>query len=158
MSPCKQTITNLNSTQKVKGKLTNRINARGPQYIITAKPPNITRVNIPLIHQFLHLNHNNNNKQFLNFSLKFDIGCVMQKGPGRHDTWFRVICILKSSAKNGGSNWVLIQGAIFTVSIVISRLLSSGPFSHDAAHIITLLNLLGPEGQMQSCIFLVFTS
>ena len=31
---------------------------------------------------------------------------------------------LKSSAKNGGSNWVLIQGAIFTVSIVISGLLS----------------------------------
>ena len=31
---------------------------------------------------------------------------------------------LKSSAKNGGSNWVLIQGAIFMVSIVISGLLS----------------------------------
>jgi len=31
---------------------------------------------------------------------------------------------LKSSAKNGGSNWVIIQGAIFTVSIVISGLLS----------------------------------
>ena len=32
---------------------------------------------------------------------------------------------LKSSAKNGGSNWVLIQGAIFVVSIiVISGLLS----------------------------------
>ena len=30
---------------------------------------------------------------------------------------------LKSSAKNGGSNWVLIQGAIFTVSIVISGFL-----------------------------------
>jgi len=62
---------------------------------------------------------------------------------------------LKSSAKNGSSNWVLIQGAIFTVSIVISGLpscylgnevgkkaqtkigqnMSSGPFSHDAAHI-----------------------
>ena len=62
---------------------------------------------------------------------------------------------LKSSAKNGSSNWVLIQGAIFTVSIVISGLLSlpscylgnevaqtkngqnmsSRPFSHDAAHI-----------------------
>ena len=124
MSPCKQTIANLNSTEKVKGKLTNRINARGPQYIITAKPPNITRVNIPLIHQFLHLNHNNN-KQFLNFSLKFDMGFVMQKRPGRHDTWFWVTCILKSSAKNGSSNWVLIQGAIVTVSIiVISGLLS----------------------------------
>lgn len=73
MSSCKQTIANLNSTQKVKGKLTKRINARGPQYIITAKPLNITRVNIPLIHQFLHLNNNNNNKQFLNFSLNFDI-------------------------------------------------------------------------------------
>ena len=34
---------------------------------------------------------------------------------------------LKSSAKNGGSNWVLIQRAIFTVSIVISRLLSLPP-------------------------------
>ena len=66
---------------------------------------------------------------------------------------------LKSCAKNGGSNWVLIQGAIFTVSIVISGLLSlpscylgnevgkkaknknaqnmsSGPFSHDAAYLI----------------------
>ena len=67
---------------------------------------------------------------------------------------------LKSSAKNGSSNWVLIQGAIFTVSIliVVSRLLSlpscylvnemgkklktkngqnmlSGPFSHDTAHV-----------------------
>jgi len=31
---------------------------------------------------------------------------------------------LKSAAKNGGSNWVLIQGAIFTVLIVISGLLS----------------------------------
>ena len=31
---------------------------------------------------------------------------------------------LKSSAKNGGSNWVLIQGATFTVSIIISALLS----------------------------------
>ena len=31
---------------------------------------------------------------------------------------------LKSSAKNGGSNWVLFQGAISTVSIVISGLLS----------------------------------
>ena len=31
---------------------------------------------------------------------------------------------LKSSVKNGGSSWVLIQGAIFTVSIVISGLLS----------------------------------
>ena len=31
---------------------------------------------------------------------------------------------LKSSAKNGESNWVLIQGALFTVSIVISQLLS----------------------------------
>jgi len=31
---------------------------------------------------------------------------------------------LKSSAKNGGSNWVLIQGAIFLVLIVISGLLS----------------------------------
>jgi len=31
---------------------------------------------------------------------------------------------LKSSAKNGGSNWVLIQGVIFTVSIVFSGLLS----------------------------------
>jgi len=31
---------------------------------------------------------------------------------------------LKSSAKNGGSYWVLIQGAIFTVSIVIYGLLS----------------------------------
>ena len=30
----------------------------------------------------------------------------------------------KSSAENGGTNWVLIQGAIFTVSIVISGLLS----------------------------------
>ena len=67
---------------------------------------------------------------------------------------------LKSSAKNGGSNWVLIQGAIFTVSIVISGLLSlpsyylgnevgkkakkkngqnmsSWSFSHDAAHILS---------------------
>ena len=66
---------------------------------------------------------------------------------------------LKSSAKNGGSNWVLFQGATSTVSIVISGLLSppscywrmkwakklktkngqnmsSGPFSHDAAHIV----------------------
>jgi len=31
---------------------------------------------------------------------------------------------MKSSAKNGSSNWVLIQGAIFMVSIVISGLLS----------------------------------
>ena len=31
---------------------------------------------------------------------------------------------LKSSVKNSGSNWVLIQGAIFTLSIVISGLLS----------------------------------
>ena len=31
---------------------------------------------------------------------------------------------LKSSAKNGGSNWVLTQRAIFMVSIVISGLLS----------------------------------
>jgi len=31
---------------------------------------------------------------------------------------------LKSSAKNGSSNWVLIQGVIFTVAIVISGLLS----------------------------------
>ena len=30
----------------------------------------------------------------------------------------------KSTAKNGGSNWVLIQGATITVSIVISGLLS----------------------------------
>ena len=30
---------------------------------------------------------------------------------------------LKSSAENGGSNWVLIEGAIFTVSIVISGFL-----------------------------------
>ena len=30
---------------------------------------------------------------------------------------------LRSSAKSGGSNWVLIQGAIFTVSIVISGVL-----------------------------------
>ena len=67
---------------------------------------------------------------------------------------------LKSSAKNGGSTWVLPQGAIFTVSIVISGLLSlpscylenevgkkclkvkldkicrPGAFSHDAAHSI----------------------
>ena len=31
---------------------------------------------------------------------------------------------LKSSAKNDGSNWILIQGVIFTVSIVISGLSS----------------------------------
>jgi len=31
---------------------------------------------------------------------------------------------LKSSAKNDSSNWVLIQGVIFTVAIVISGLLS----------------------------------
>jgi len=31
---------------------------------------------------------------------------------------------LKSSAKNGGSNWVPIQGTIFLVLIVISGLLS----------------------------------
>ena len=31
---------------------------------------------------------------------------------------------LKSPVKNGSSNWVLIQAAIFTVSIVISGLLS----------------------------------
>ena len=67
---------------------------------------------------------------------------------------------LKLSVKNGGSYWVLIQGAIFTVSIVISGLLSlpscylenevgnkrlkvkldkicrPGAFSHDAAHLI----------------------
>ena len=66
---------------------------------------------------------------------------------------------LKSSAKNGGSNWVLIQGAIITVLIVISGLLSlpscylenevgkklktqnrqnmsSGLFSHDVAQLI----------------------
>ena len=41
---------------------------------------------------------------------KAKLGRVMRKGPGRHDTWFRY--------------WVLIQGAIFTVSIVISGLLS----------------------------------
>jgi len=34
---------------------------------------------------------------------------------------------LKSSAKNGGSNWVFIQGAIFTLSIVISGILSLPP-------------------------------
>ena len=66
---------------------------------------------------------------------------------------------LKSSAKNGDSNWVLIQGAIFTISIVISGLLSlpscylenevakklktkngqnmpSRPFLHDVAHVV----------------------
>ena len=31
---------------------------------------------------------------------------------------------LKSSVENGGSNWGLIQGAIFTVSIVTSGLSS----------------------------------
>ena len=38
-------------------------------------------------------------------------------------TWHMISCNLhlKSSAKNGGSNWVLIQGAIFTI---ISGLLS----------------------------------
>ena len=41
-------------------------------------------------------------------------------------TWHMILSNLhlKSSAKNGGSNWVLIQGAIFTVSIIISALLS----------------------------------
>ena len=61
---------------------------------------------------------------------------------------------MKPSAKNRGSNnWVLIQGAIFTILIVISGLLSlpscywrmkwakklktkNGSFAHDAAHII----------------------
>ena len=40
---------------------------------------------------------------------------------------------LKSSAKNGGSNWVLIQGAVFTVSIVISGplLLPSCPLGNE---------------------------
>ena len=70
---------------------------------------------------------------------------------------------LKSSAKNGGGNWVLIQGAIFTVSIVIfgfyqyhhviwrmkwakklktknGQNMSSGPFSHDAAKLSLQLN------------------
>lgn len=67
---------------------------------------------------------------------------------------------LKSSAENSGSNWVLIQGAIFTVSILLLFLdfhhfhlviwrmkwakkiktkhgpnMSSGPFLPDAAHI-----------------------
>ena len=41
-------------------------------------------------------------------------------------TWHLISSNLhwKSSAKNGGSNWVLIQGVIFTVSIIISGLLS----------------------------------
>ena len=51
------------------------------------------------------------------------MGHFMRKGPGQHDTWLSNLH-LKSSAKNGGSNWVLIQGAIFTVSIVISGLVS----------------------------------
>ena len=41
-------------------------------------------------------------------------------------TWHLISSNLhwKSSAKNGSSNWVLIQGVIFTVSIIISGLLS----------------------------------
>ena len=38
---------------------------------------------------------------------------------------------MKSSAKNGSSNWVLIQGAIFMVSIVISGLLSFPSCHHN---------------------------
>ena len=71
---------------------------------------------------------------------------------------------LKSSAKNGGSNWVLIQGVIFTVSIVISghlslpscylendmgkklktkngQNMSSQPFSHDKARLLSIISL-----------------
>ena len=46
------------------------------------------------------------------------MGRVMQKGPGRHDLISSNLHL--KSSKNGGSNWILIQGAIFTVSIVIS--------------------------------------
>ena len=47
----------------------------------------------------------------------------MRKGPGRHDNVISSNLHLKSSAKDGGSNWLHIQGAIFTVSI-FSGLLS----------------------------------
>ena len=76
-------------------------------------------------------------------------------------TW-HVISSNISTAKNGGSNWVLIQGVIFTVSIVIPDFchfhhviwgrkwakklktknvenMSSGSFSHDAANWYLLL-------------------
>ena len=47
------------------------------------------------------------------------MGHVMRKGPRRHDTWFRVICIFNHLLKMVGVIWVLIQGAIFTVSIIV---------------------------------------
>ena len=87
----------------------------------------------------------------------FQMGCVMRKGPGRHDTWFRVICIwnhlLKMAAVIGFSfkerflRFRLLFPDLYYFHHVIwgmklakklktkyGQNMSFRPFSHDAAH------------------------
>ena len=91
--------------------------------------------------------------------LKYDMGHLMRKGPGRHDMWFRVICIWNHLLK-----MVAVIGFSFKERFLRCQLLfpdcyhfhhviwgmkwakklktkngqnmSSGPFSHDGARIL----------------------
>jgi len=88
----------------------------------------------------------------------YKVGRVMRKGPGRHDTWFRVICIwnnlLRTTAVLGFSfkrrflRFQLLFPDFYHFHHVVWRMkwaktlkskngqnMSSGPFSHDAAYV-----------------------
>ena len=99
--------------------------------------------------------------------VSYNMGRVMRKGPGRHDTWFRVICIW-NLRQDGGSLMVrtfkerflrfqllfpdfyhfhhVIWGMKWAKKLKTKngQNMLSGPFSHDAAHIFKrVIQLLG---------------
>ena len=97
------------------------------------------------------------------------LGRIMQKGPGRHDTWFRVICIwnLRQNKSKMAETlrYVHTRSDFYGFQLLFpdfyhfhhviwgmkwakklktknGQNMSSGPFSHDAAHFVSVTNLI----------------